>query len=88
MHRDLETKVVTKKPIVSNDKTKPDDKSKPTSGATKTASPSNNKIVIKPKITVDPFDILKGAGEFRYKTNEEMLKTWTFVNESNYDLTL
>jgi hypothetical protein len=44
--------------------------------------------VIKPKYSVDPFDILKGAGEFRYKTKEDLLKDWHFVNNTNYDLTL
>jgi len=44
--------------------------------------------VIKKQYTVDPFDILKGAGEFRYDTKEELLKTWAFVNATNYDLTL
>jgi hypothetical protein len=32
--------------------------------------------VIKPKYSVDPYDILNGAGEFRFKTKEDLLKKW------------
>ena len=58
------------------------------SATTSSQSESKNQIVIKPKYTIDPFDILKGAGDFRYKTKEDLLKVWTFVNQSNYDMTL
>jgi hypothetical protein len=44
--------------------------------------------VIKPKYSVDPFDILKGAGDFRFKTKEDLLEKWQFVNQTNYDITL
>jgi|TARA_B110000914_G_scaffold179490_1_gene161526 hypothetical protein len=44
--------------------------------------------VIKPKYTVDPFDILKGAGDFRYTSKEDMLKKWSMINATNYELTL
>ena len=36
----------------------------------------NNQIVLKKKYTIDPLDILKGAGDFRFKTNEDLLKKW------------
>lgn len=58
------------------------------SATTSSQSGDKNQIVIKSKYQIDPFDILKGAGDFRYKTKEDLLKTWTFVNQSNYDLTL
>jgi hypothetical protein len=35
-----------------------------------------NQIVLKKKYTIDPLDILKGAGDFRFKTNEDLLKKW------------
>lgn len=37
---------------------------------------------------MDPFDLLKGAGDFRYTSKTEMLAKWQLVNESNYDVTL
>ena len=36
----------------------------------------NNQIVLKKKYTIDPLDILKGAGDFRFKTKEDLLKKW------------
>jgi hypothetical protein len=35
-----------------------------------------NQIVLPKKYTIDPLDILKGAGDFRFKTNEDLLKKW------------
>ena len=35
-----------------------------------------NQIVLPKKYTIDHLDILKGAGDFRFKTNEDLLKKW------------
>jgi len=94
-HRELETDKTLNKdgsPKTANKQSnvKPAPKSSPTTPTDKKVDPKVNKnqIVIKPKYSVDPLDILKGAGEFRFKTNEDLLKKWQIVNDTNYVITL
>ena len=96
-HRELETGKTLNKdgsPKTANKQSnvKPAPKSSPTTTTDKNADPKaskdKNQIVIKPKYSVDPLDILKGAGEFRFKTKEDLLKKWQIVNDTNYVITL
>jgi glucan-binding YG repeat protein len=96
-HRELETDKTLNKdgsPKTANKQSNvtPAPKSSPTNPTDKKADPKvskdKNHNVIKPNYSVDPLDILKGAGEFRFKTNEDLLKKWQIVNDTNYVITL
>lgn len=96
-HRELEIDKTLNKdgsPKTANKQSNvtPAPKSSPTNPTYKKADPKvskdKNHNVIKPNYSVDPLDILKGAGEFRFKTNEDLLKKWQIVNDTNYVITL
>ena len=90
MHRNLETgktKTASNKNAGSSSAPTAATASKAATKAPVDPNAKGNKIVLK-KYSVDPLDILKGAGEFKFKTTEDLLKKWHFVNQTNYDITL
>ena len=91
MHRNLETgntKTASNKNAGSSSAPTAATASKAATKAPVDANAKGNQIVLKKKYSIDPLDILKGAGDFKFKTTEDLLKKWHFVNQTNYDITL
>lgn len=70
------------------------EKSKPAAVTSSTKKPATvvsgaEKITTaEPKPKMDDKDILKGAGLFKFKNNQELLKKWKIVNPERYDIKL
>jgi hypothetical protein len=91
MHRILDTdktKTASNKNAGSSSAPTASTASKAATKAPVDANAGGNQVLLKKKYTVDPLDILKGAGDFKFKTTEDLLKKWHFVNQTNYDITL
>ena len=91
MHRNLDTdkaKTASNQNAGSSSAPTASTASKAATKAPVDANAGGNQIKLKKKYAVDPLDILKGAGDFKFKTTEDLLKKWHFVNQTNYDITL